>query len=165
MVKLIDNGIELKSKAHYRTFGKFIINMDLLHGGELLVKYISYAPVYKIKRTGISGYFCDFLCDLLDTGVINIDKFKKLTYKDNRIFDNLVVRAKLANQLGYHKIEQKLDEDELKIRFEILRGELTAGNNNRELVEELNHVIDELYKIGKIKEEDKIELLAELKTL
>ena len=139
--------------------------MDLLHGGELLVKYISYAPVYKIKRTGISSYFCDFLCDLLDTGVINIDKFKKLTYKDNRIFDNLVVRAKLANQLGYHKIEQKLDENELKIRFEILRGELTAGNNNRELVDELNHVIDELYKIGKIKEEDKIELLAELKTL
>ena len=165
MVKIIDNGIELKSKAHYRTFGKFIVNMDLLHGGTLLVKYISYAPVYKVKRTAISKYFCDFLCDLLDTGVINVDKYKKLTFKDNQIFDNLVVRAKLANQLGYHEIEKTLDEEQLKVRFEILRGEILACNSNAELVEELSHVINELFKINKISKEDKDELLTELKSL
>ena len=165
MKQLIDNGIELKSKAHYRTFGKFIINMDLLHGGELLVKYISYAPVYKIKRAPITKYFCDFVCDLLDTGVINVEKYKKLTFKDDQIFDNLIVRSKLANQLGYHEIEKKLSDDELKTRFEILRGEILAHNSNAELVEELIHVINELFKIDKISEKDKNELLTELKGL
>ena len=157
-----DSGIELKSKAHYKTFGKFMINMDLLHANELLVKYVSYAPVYKIKRSPISTYFTDFLCDLLDTGTINVELYKKLTFKDNRIFDNLVVRAKLANQLGYHKIEQKFDEEHLKTRFEVLRGEILAGNDNTELFDELKFVINELSNKGKISNTDRDELLNEL---
>jgi hypothetical protein len=160
-----DSGIELKSKAHYKTFGKFMINMDLLHANELLVKYVSYAPVYKIKRTQISTYFTDFLSDLLDNGTINVDLYKKLTFKDNRIFENLIVRAKLANQLGYHKIEQKFDEEQLKTRFEIIRGEIVAGHSNAELIEELIFVIKELFKIGKISDNDKQELLKELNGL
>ncbi len=157
-----DSGIELKSKAHYKTFGKFMVNMNLLHANELLVKYVSYAPVYKIKRTPISSYFTDFLVDLLDTGMINVDLYKKLTFKDNRIFENLVVRAKLANQLGYHKIEQKFDENNLTQRFEVLRGEIIAGNSNAELIEELKFVIKELNKIGKISDIDRDDLLNEL---
>jgi hypothetical protein len=160
-----DSGIELKSKAHYKTFGKFMINMDLLHANELLVKYVSYAPVYKIKRTQISTYFTDFLSDLLDNGTINVDLYKKLTFKDNRIFENLIIRAKLANQLGYHKIEQKFDEEQLKTRFEIIRGEIVAGHSNAELIEELIFVIKELFKIGKISDNDKNDLLKELKGL
>jgi len=160
-----DSGIELKSKAHYKTFGKFMINMDLLMANELLVKYVSYAPVYKIKRTQISTYFTDFLSDLLDNGTINVDLYKKLTFKDNRIFENLIVRAKLANQLGYHKIEQKFDEEQLKTRFEIIRGEIVAGHSNAELIEELIFVIKELFKIGKISDNDKNDLLQELNGL
>ena len=79
MVKLVDNGIDFKSQAHYKSFGKFIINMELLHAGQLLVKYAnSYAPVYKVKRCSISKYFRDFMLDLLNTSVINIDLFKKI---------------------------------------------------------------------------------------
>jgi hypothetical protein len=166
MVKLVDGGVDLKSKAHYKTFGKFIVNMDLLHANELLVKYAnSYAPVYKVKRVRISKYFCDFLCDLLNTGKINIDLFKKLTYKDDQIFENLIIRAKLAVQLGYDKIDRKLDEEQLKLRFEILRGEIMNNNNNEELLDELIFVIHELFKLGKIAEIDRDELLKELSGL
>ena len=163
MVKLVDNGIDLKSKAHYKTFGKFIVNMDLLHANELLVKYAnSYAPVYKVKRCKITKYFCDFMVDLLNTSVINIDLFKKLTYKDDQIFENLIIRAKLVNQLGYDKIDRKLDEEQLKLRFEVLRGEVLNNNNNNELIDELTYVIHELFKIGKIAEADRDDLLREL---
>jgi hypothetical protein len=162
MVKHIDSGIDLKSKAHYKTFGKFIINMNLLHGGTLLVKYESYAPVYKIKRTTVSTFFVDFLANLLDTGVINLELFKKLTFRDNKIFENLITRAKLANQLGYYKIEKKLDEDQLKVRFEVLRGQLLIGNDNEDIIEELIHIINELFKINKISEQDKNDLINSL---
>lgn len=166
MVKLVDNGIDLKSKAHYKSFGKFIINMELLHAGQLLVKYAnSYAPVYKVKRCLISKYFRDFMLDLLNTSVINIDLFKKLTFKDDQIFENLIIRAKLAIQLGYDKIERKLDEEQLKKRFEVLRGEVLNSNNNEELIDELTYVIHELFKIGKIAEIDRDDLLRELSGL
>ena len=165
MVKNVDEGVSLKSKAHYKTFGKFIINMELLNSGILLVKYASYAPVYKVKRTHVSSFFVDVLNNLLETGVIHLDLFKKLTFRDNTIFENLIKRATLDIQLGYHKIEKKLSEDELKTRFEILRGEILAQNDNEELVEELIDVINELFKIDKISEKDKTELLIELKAL
>jgi ribosomal protein S3 len=88
--------------------------------------------------------------------------FKKLTFRDNNIFENLITRAKLVNQLGYHKIEKKLDEDQLKVRFEVLRGQLLIGNDNADIIEELIHIINELFKINKISEQDKNDLINSL---
>ena len=53
MVK-IDKGVEIKSKAKWRTFGKFIINIVDLDDFVLNVRYLSGSQVPKFKKHDIS---------------------------------------------------------------------------------------------------------------
>jgi antitoxin component YwqK of YwqJK toxin-antitoxin module len=51
--------------------------MTMLHNNELLVKYLSYAPVYKIKRRKVSDNFRDIILNLFDTNEMNYQLGKK----------------------------------------------------------------------------------------
>ena len=162
---MVQAGIECKNKAHYKTFGKFIINMDLLvHNKILLVKYSgSYAPVPSIKRTTISDDLKNAILELLDSSKINYDLLKDCSHHDRQVFDRLIKRAGLDKQLEYDKNLCKMNENGLKLRFEVLRGEVLAGNNNEEIADELRYVIRELMELLKISQIDGNELLEELK--
>ena len=159
-----DTGIECNVKSNYKIFGKFIVNMNLLCDGILLVKYTrSHAMVPSIKRTKVSKQFKIFLFDLLDKNKIDYTLLKACTQNDKAIFDNLIVRANVHRQLDYDKLNvTKEDETELKLKFQILQGEMIAGNNSEEIIHELKYVINELVQLKVISLKDSEELIAEL---
>jgi hypothetical protein len=161
---MVQAGIECKNKAHYKVFGKFIINCDLLvHENILLVKYSgSYAPVPSLKRTKIDDSLKKVILELLDSSKINYDLLKDCTHNEREIFDKLITRAGLHKQLDWDKNLCKLNETGLKLRFQVLQGELLSGNNNQEIVNELLYVIKELMSINIISENDGKELIQEL---
>jgi hypothetical protein len=162
---MVQAGIECKNKAHYKTFGKFIINCDLLVNDYiLLVKYSgSYAPVPSLKRTTIGDALQKAILELLDSSKINYDLLKDCNHHDRQVFERLITRAGLHKQLDYDKNLCKMNENGLKLRFEILRGEILADNNNQEIVDELIYIINELMEIKVISASDGKDLLEELK--
>ncbi len=161
---MVQAGIECKNKAHYKTFGKFIINCDLLvHDNILLVKYSgSYAPVPSLKRTKIGDDLQKAILELLDSSKINYDLLKDCSHNDRQVFERLIKRAGLDKQLEYDKNLCKMNETGLKLRFEVLRGQILAGNNNEEIVNELKYVIKELMECKVISLSDGEELIQEL---
>lgn len=162
---MVQAGIECKNKAHYKTFGKFIINCDLLvHNNILLVKYSgSYAPVPSLKRTTIGNELQKAILELLDSSKINYDLLKDCNHHDRQVFERLIKRAGLDKQLEYDKNLCKMNETGLKLRFEVLRGEILASNNNQEIVDELVYVIKELMELSVISPTDGKDLVEELK--
>ncbi len=162
---MVQAGIECKNKAHYKTFGRFIINCDLLvHNNILLVKYSgSYGPVNTLKRTKIGDDLKNAILELLDSSKINYELLKDCNHHDRQVFERLIKRAGLDKQLDYDKNLCKMNETGLKLRFEILRGEILADNNNQEIVDELKYVINELMEIKVISPSDGKDLLEELK--
>ena len=160
---MVQPGIECKNKAHYKTFGRFIINMDLLDDNILLVKYSgSYAPVPSLKRTKIGDDLKNAILELLDCSKINYDLLKDCSHHDRQVFERLIKRAGLDKQLEYDKNLCKMNETGLKLRFEVLRGEVLSGNNNQEIVDELLYVIKELMELKVISASDGKELSEEL---
>ena len=55
-----------------------------------------------------------------------------------------------------------MNENGLKLRFEVLRGEILADNNNQEIVDELLYVIKELMELKIISPSDGKDLIQEL---
>ena len=161
-----ESGIIAEKSSHYEIFGKFMINMNLLTDGILLIKYTkSYAPVPTIRRTKVSKEFKIFLTDLLKNNKINYDLLKSCTQKDKAVFDNLIIRSGISRQLEYDKdtvLNNKENESELKLKFQILQGEMIAGNNSEEIIHELKYVINELVQLNVINKKDSEELIAEI---
>ena len=150
-------------KARYSDFGKFVINHYQLKTNILLVKYSkSHAPVPKIKGTIISNDFKNLITDLLKNESINEELQNKLKDHEIDLFDLLINISGLANQLNYKRIETSVHD--IINKFEVLRGELVAGNNSDILKNDLANVITLLnVKYNKISDSDAIELLDILK--
>ena len=145
----------------YIRFGKFDLNHYKLNQNILLIKYPqSRGPVAKIRSTKISNAFKTLLHDLLDTQVINKSVQKKLNTDEMDLFELLITKSGLDEQLEYER--QKMDVDDHIHRFELLRDQLVAGNNSRVLKDQLIEVIGILNSTEynkKISDEDAAELI------
>ena len=146
----------------YLRFGKFDLNHYKLNENILLVKYPkSRGPVAKIKATPITDTFKNLMHDLIDTQTINTVIQKRLEESEMDLFELLIKKSGLESQLKYKRV--KMDSDTLIHRFEILRGQLLAGQNSRIMKDEFIKVIKLLSSseyLNKISAEDANDLIS-----
>ena len=159
----IDGGPKKSTvERRYVKFGKFVLNHFQLNKNKLLVKYPgSMGPVPKIRGTIITNDFKSLMQDLLDTHRINTAIQKKLSKSEAEMFGLLIRLAGLTEQLDYKEREMSIDD--YIHRFDILRGELQAGNDSKIMKEELIELIGILNKAGKINDNDSKEFIELLK--
>jgi len=149
-------------ERRYIRFGKFVLNHYKLNENILLIKYFkSHAPVPKLKSTKISNDFKILLRDLLDTERINIVVQKKLSKIESNTFELLIKLAGIAEQLNYERQEPSIED--YTHRFQILQGEIGAGNDSTILKNEIIEIIGILNKASKINDNDAKELINILK--
>ena len=80
----------------------------------------------------------------------------------NYILNNLIKSSGLSKQLNYRASKIEASTKDLKDRFNILTGELQAGNNSKIIKNQLIEVINQLVEHKVIKQEDSIEMISEL---
>ena len=143
-------GISVKTEK-YKEFGKFMLNFVLLDDNILLIKYKkSYAPLPSLRRTIISDELKDMIHYLFDTGEIDYKSGQKLSIQEKNVFDILISKSGLKTQLKYSKDKLKDDADDIIEQFNILKGEIIAGNDNPEIKEEIKTVLNKLVQLNKI---------------
>ncbi len=156
----------LKLNFHdYKEFGKFMMNIKLLlNENILLIKYPkSFAPIPKLRRTKISDTLKDVLITLFETNEINYQLLKQCSKSEKEIFNFLMEKSNLKFQLNYDKSKLDYTEAELIDRFNIVKGIIEAGNDNKELLTEAQELITKLKELKKIDENVADEILTELK--
>ena len=161
MVKF-DEGIAIVSRNRWKTFGKFIINYNELDDMKLNVRYISGSQVPKMKKQDISIEFYNVITTLLDTGEINYTLIKDLQDKEKDLLDNLITSAGLKKQLGYKPSKTEMSSTDLKNKYNILSGEIEAGNNSPKVKQDLTEVINKLVSKRLISKANAVEMLNEL---
>jgi hypothetical protein len=160
MVKITD-GIKVKY-ASYRELGKLMINMNLLDDNILLVKYKSYAPLATLRRSKISDEFKDLVLYLFDTNEIDYPSAQKLNIQEKEKLDILITRSGLKLQLKYNKNKLKEKIEDIVTEFNVLKGEILAGNDNPEIKNKIANVLDKLVYAAKISETDAKDIIRDL---
>lgn len=103
------------------------------------------------------------LLDFRDNGKFNCDAYLKLKGDDKKILDDLLVKSNMDDQLGIRVRDDELGE--LVDRYELLRGQILAGNDAIEVRKELRAVVLKLVRLGKLPIKKSHELLLELALL
>ena len=161
MVKFSETNLAIK-QPNYKEFGKFMINVLFLEDNILLVKYKSYSPVPSLRRMTISNDFKTLVTYLFDTGEISYAIAQKLKQSEKEVFDNLIKKSGLRVQLKYNPERLDDDLDSIINEFEILKGEVIAGNDNPKIIKDIKAILLKLVKLGKVSQETATEILAEL---
>lgn len=163
----VGKGVKLEKEENptYRQFGKYVIHIPhLLHNNTANFKYPSLGSIPTIKPLTISTDYKDLLLDVLQSGKLNKKELERLPQNEIKHFERVAVGAGLVEQLGMKIGNTDEDKADAK-RFEILRGEYLAGNNNEKMIKELRQLITKFINSGRLHKTEGFNLLLELSTL
>jgi len=158
----VGKGLSVIQTPSYREYGKYAIHIPQLEQQDILnVKYKSLGQVPKFKPIPVSDIFRDFILDLLENGKPNVRVYSQIAPEERKFFEEMSIGAGVWNSLGLKRTTTSSDEEENK-RFEILRGEYMAGNNNPKVASELRRLVIKMMNDGRIRKNQGIDLLMEL---
>lgn len=149
---------------NYALLGKYLIHLPSLHQGYLNLKYVnSYRGIKNHPKERITNNIQKLIWYILKRGEYPADLYKALSKKEKIRFDKIVEFAKLYAQdaidfLNY-KSEMSQEREKDLTRFDLLRGEIMAGNNNPIIIQELKLLILKLYKDKSISRDDYNEII------
>lgn len=159
---MVGKGIAVKETPSYKQYGKYAIHIPQLEQQDILnVKYKSLGQVPKFKPIPVSDIFRDFLLDLLENGKPNQRVYLQIAPEERKVFEEMSIGAGVWNGLGLKRTTTSNDEEEAK-RFELLKGEYLAGNNNLKVISELRRLVVKMMSDGRIRKNQGLELLMEL---
>ena len=142
----------------YYSFGVFAVHKKSLNDNILNLKYKSFSQVHKYPKRQISEDLKDILVDAIETKKINNKLFNALTDSDKSFLTELIVEAKLKDQFSNifkTKVGEGIAVNENPFdRFEILKGQLIAGNSSNEIKKELRLLVQKFMKDGLIEKKD-----------
>jgi hypothetical protein len=159
----LGRGLKIEEEEpKYKQFGKYAIHWGHLCNNDLLnVKYKSLGNIPSIKPTVISDNFKTFIIDVIETGKINDRIYKHIDNDEKKLFEKIVIGAGLLNQLKLKKVYIDKEMEEID-KFNILKGEYLAGNNNIAMIKELRRFVIQFMNDGRISKNDGSRLLMEL---
>jgi hypothetical protein len=149
----------------YANFGKYVIHIPhLMERNVANFKYPSLGSIPAIKAQTISEDYKQFLIDTLQNKKPNERLLSKLTPDEQRHFERVVVGAGLLEEFKLKRDpsdREKQDSD----RFNLLRGEIMAGNNSDKVIKELRGLIVRFMNEDRITKKEGTSMLMELSAL
>jgi hypothetical protein len=161
----VGRGIEARQTPSYLSFGKYVIHMGhLLDKNVANFKHRSLGSIPTIKPLTISDDYKDFILDTIDNQKPNERLFNKLPQDEQKHFERVVSGAGLTDvfKLKRSHTEQERKDSE---RFELLRGEVMAGNNSEKVLKELRGLIVRFINEGRLHQREGTNLLMEISAL
>jgi len=161
----VGKGISVEAQPAYKTFGKYIIHMGhLLDKNVANFKYPSMGSIPAIKPLTITDDYKDFILDTLENGKPNERFFSKLPDEEQKHFERVISGAGLLEVFKLRRNKSDTEKKESE-RFNILRGEVMAGNNADKVIKELRGLILRFMNDGRIQQKEGTAMLLELSAI
>ena len=162
---MMGRGLALEAPVErFVPFGRFVMSIPALEDGFIQVRYPSQGTVADEvfrRKVQIGKGLRDFMLDLVDRQKMSGHKFNRLASEDKATFKRLVKIARLGRQLGIDE-DSEVIEDEDEKRFQVLIGQIRAGNENKELKRQLVMLLSKFILEGRIEKEAGDGLISEL---
>lgn len=141
----------------YRQFGKYLINTHKLQDGILMLRLPSGNALPHLPTQKITEDLQRVLKIMTDGKIPQYTDFHGLGVEDKEKFHHIVRHSKFEH-LEVPPPNKEIHDKELD-RFEILRGELQAGNDNKEIAREFKSMLLRFMRQGRIPKREAHEIM------
>jgi hypothetical protein len=149
-------GRGISTEHNKKVFDKYYIDLKKLNQNVISLKYVKNSNVVQTyKPTIISGKVKHIIENIMNNNFIQ-SEYNLLPQNDKRIIRNL------NRYISFNLIGAEKDDDEFQTKFEILRGEIGAGNDSRIVRTEFRKFILTGIQEGKIARKEGIQLIQDL---
>lgn len=136
----------LEDKTKYDKLGDKIISVRLLRRNKVSLRTRTLTQA-NIPTKVVSNDVRNLLLEYLNTGKFNYRNFEGFDEKDKRVVGEIFYQVGLDYELGIDYADEYMKDLE---RFELLKGQLLAGNNAKEIFREMKVIVLKLLAGGRI---------------
>lgn len=150
-----------RKKLGFKNFGKYIIDVIGLDDDIVTIRSASKASVPSIPRQKVSKRVSSVLKTIAGGGIPTYEEVGELKNDEKTYLSRVLKTARLSNKVNIpnpSKSEEEAEQD----RFNILRGEITSGNDAVEVVREFKRLLIKFSNEGRLPKRQVNEVLAEL---
>jgi hypothetical protein len=160
---IVGKGVALtETPKKFYEFGKYMVSMTHLSNNILKVKYLKTGlEVPQMRAIRISDELTDLIEDFCETQRLNEKALAKLPSEDKRLFSKLINQSGLYGKYKVRVIKNDEEQEEEK-RFDLVKGQYIAGNDNPEILKELKRLLIKFIMEGKIPKGQGNELLFQI---
>lgn len=142
-ISKIDYSAGIQSEPEYVPFGKYIVNRRRLADGILMIKRHNGQFIQDFKTKRISPNLTTVFRKVAGGSLPSFTDLEKLDDDEREYLRHVANKSHLSSKLEVPS--PKKDKNETLInQFEIMRGQLIAGNDSKELVKKFKQVIVEM---------------------
>jgi hypothetical protein len=163
-VPKVDNSKKVEKVPSYIEFGKHFLNQHNLSRGILHIRRRSGNILKDLPKQAIGGQLKKVLITLTGTGTPSFEDINELNTHEKEILNKVVKHCSIDQRL-FVPTPNKTKEEQDMNRLQILSGEITAGQNNPQVVRELKTLLLRLKNSGRIPKREAHEIMEDLLTL
>jgi len=127
-------------ETNYVPFGKFIINRKKLADGIIMIKRPNGAFMGNLQSKRISNNLKNVFDKIVGGNVPTYNDYDKLDDDEKEYLKYVSSKANLEDKLAVPT--PKKDEDEKLInKYEVIRGQICAGQDNKEMIQEFKKLL------------------------
>lgn len=156
--------IGIPKMNEYCDFGKYVINTDKLYDNILSLKTKNKIRITDIPSQRVSPTVGSIVRDIIGGNIPNPEYIAQLSESDQVLLNKILRRAKLENQLKLDLPTKSAETRDME-RFDILRGQLIAGNDSKELIKEFKLLLLKFKNSHRIPKREVNEIFEELLSL
>jgi hypothetical protein len=146
----------------FAKFGRYMIDKQKLKDGQCVIRFTSGACIHKIPARRIGKEVQNVLTKISGGGLPTYDDINSLNQDDRRYLYNIQKSAKMDAQIPSPDKDAETKEME---EFEKMRGQILAGNDNRDLLKKFKMTLLKFGKDGRIPRREVNEVLLEMASL
>ena len=146
----------------FAKFGRYMIDKQKLRDGQCVIRFTSGACIHKIPARRIGKEVQNVLGKIAGGALPTYDDINSLNQDDRRYLYNIQKSAKMDAQIPSPDKDAETKEME---EFEKMRGQILAGNDNRDLLKKFKMTLLKFGKDGRIPRREVNEVLLEMASL
>jgi hypothetical protein len=149
----------LKKPASYIPFGRYLINKHKINDNILMLHRVGGGAIKDFPTQRVSGNMAVILKNISAGLTPHVDHITGLGLKDQEHLHRILNLSRIE---GVPVPTPKTDDKKELDRFDILKGEISAGNDNKTLVKEFKVLLLRFIQRGRIPRREGQEILTDL---
>jgi hypothetical protein len=153
-------GLKLENIPKLAQFGKIMINpYALYYQNTLIISTNGKNHLTGFRNVKVSDDFVSIIMKILNGGDPTHKELQKLDLAEKELYDNVIHLAHLHKKVDHNLAQTR---QAMKHRFELLNGEIGAGNTNKMLKKELADLVHKMAYAGMISHHQRFKFVKSL---
>ena len=157
----VDTSRGIDPERRFIKFGRYLINTHKLNDDIVAIKRPSGANIQQFPSQRVSSHLSNVFKKIIGGGVPSFNELSKLNNDEKNYLYNISKKAEIADKLSIPTPSKDQREQDIH-EYEVMKGEILSGNDNKELIKKFKLHMSKLARQGILPKKEVNEILTDL---